>query len=131
MSNNGFLGRGWSFPPEFGKENQASTMVSDEEDIRQSLIILLSTRNSERFNRQYGCDLEEFVNEPINETLLSLMKNKIEKSILLYEPRITLTDIKIDSSEEGSGLLRICIYYEIHRTGKLGDLVYPFYTNNK
>jgi len=37
----GFLGRGWSFPPTFRAQGRSLDMVESEEDIRQSLQILL------------------------------------------------------------------------------------------
>ncbi len=38
-----FLGRGWSFPPEFAYAPSGVHMVADEEDIRASLTILFGT----------------------------------------------------------------------------------------
>ena len=40
-----FLGRGWSFPPKFERNDEVLElqMVSLEEDVRESLSILLST----------------------------------------------------------------------------------------
>ena len=45
-----FLGVGWSFPPEFHRhgDSLAVKMVAEEDDIRESLTILLSTRPGER-----------------------------------------------------------------------------------
>ena len=43
-----FLGKGWAFPPVFHTGVSPTAMVSDEEDIRQSLHIILSTRLGER-----------------------------------------------------------------------------------
>ena len=45
-----FLGTGWAFPPEFHRygEQAGVKLVSEEEDIRESLGILLSTRPGER-----------------------------------------------------------------------------------
>ena len=43
-----FLGTGWSFPPAFDRESGSVEMVQEEEDIRQSLEILLSTSIGER-----------------------------------------------------------------------------------
>ena len=46
-SDKSFLGTGWSFPPEFNPYGSVKK-VSDEEDIRESLVILLSTSPGER-----------------------------------------------------------------------------------
>ena len=43
-----FLGRGWDFPPNFSRSLNGVDMIADEEDIRSSLEILLSTRIGER-----------------------------------------------------------------------------------
>ena len=49
MEDKSFLGRGWSFPPDFQNDKRTTRMSEYEEDIRQSLIILFSTRVGERF----------------------------------------------------------------------------------
>ena len=46
-----FLGRGWSFPPEFGPGGAEVAMVAGEEDIAQSLSILFGTALGERVMR--------------------------------------------------------------------------------
>ena len=43
-----FLGTGWSFPPEFSKNEKRVKMTSGEEDIKKSLEILLTTSLGER-----------------------------------------------------------------------------------
>ncbi|RQP08730.1 MAG: hypothetical protein EAS52_24730, partial [Parapedobacter sp.] len=56
-----FLGTGWSFPPQFDNEGGSVEMLSDGEDIRSSLEILLSTRPGERVMRpNYGCLYQVF-----------------------------------------------------------------------
>jgi phage baseplate assembly protein W len=47
QNKNSFLGKGWAFPPEFSHNDNPTRMSNYEEDIRQSLIILLSTRTGE------------------------------------------------------------------------------------
>ena len=39
-----FLGTGWGFPPSFNKDLASVEMVSDEQDIKESLHIYLSTK---------------------------------------------------------------------------------------
>ena len=43
-----FLGTGWAFPPEFDHLSKAVRMVTEEEDLRESLTILLGTSPGER-----------------------------------------------------------------------------------
>lgn len=126
MEDNSFLGRGWSFPPEFGKRETPTVTVSDEEDIRQSLIVLFSTRSGERFNRDYGCGLDEFIHEPLNSTTLSLIESRVKRAVMLYEPRIELQQVRLDLSHEADGILMIELNYLIRKTNTMANLVYPF-----
>ncbi|MBY0573628.1 MAG: GPW/gp25 family protein, partial [Undibacterium sp.] len=81
-----FLGIGWSFPPEFSKRGRVA-MVSAEDDIRQSLLILLSTTPGERVMQPaFGCGLKSKVYENINETNLTILKDLIKRAILFFEP---------------------------------------------
>ena len=94
MDDIDFLGRGWSFPPSFNLSNKTVDMVSKQEDIQQSLEILLSTNIGERVLRSdYGCSINTIPFENITATLTTKIKRLIEKAVLKYEPRITLNDI--------------------------------------
>ena len=71
MEKINFLGTGWSFPPSFNNEIASIELVSDEEDINQSLNILLSTSLGERVMQpRYGCNLEDYLFEPLSITIL-------------------------------------------------------------
>jgi phage baseplate assembly protein W len=73
--NISFLGTGWNFPPEFSKRGNV-IMVSAEEDIRQSLFILLSTSPGERVMQpNFGCGLKNQVYENINESTVTILKD--------------------------------------------------------
>ena len=123
-----FLGTGWSFPPAFTKNPCLVTMVSGKEDIDQSLKILLSTRHGERIMQpEYGCNLDILLFEPINTTLLSLVKDLIEKAILYHEPRVDLKGIDINSERVNEGLLVINLDYVIRSTNSRYNLVFPYY----
>jgi phage baseplate assembly protein W len=103
-------------------------MVSDEEDIKQSLEILLSTRHGERIMQpEYGCNLDVLLFEPINTSLITFVKDLIEKAILYHEPRIDLTKIDINTGQVLEGLLLIELEYVIRSTNSRYNLVYPFY----
>lgn len=123
-----FLGRGWAFPPGFHGGPEPVSMVSEEEDIEQSLHILLSTRVGERLMRpDFGVDLHSLVFHNMDLTARTQLKDAIERAVLYYEPRITLRDVMFDVSEERNGVLRICLEYTIRLTNTRGNLVYPYY----
>jgi Bacteriophage baseplate protein W len=123
-----FLGTGWSFPPTFTKYPCEPVMVSDEEDIEQSLKILLSTRHGERIMQpEYGCNLDVLLFEPINTSLIAFVKDLIEKAVLFHEPRIDLKRIEISIEQVLEGLLLIELDYVIRSTNSRYNLVFPFY----
>ncbi|MFC5044857.1 GPW/gp25 family protein [Aquimarina hainanensis] len=124
-----FLGSGWSFPPEFTKKGNASVkLTADEEDIKASLKVLLSTRLGERIMvPEYGCNLEELLFKPLNLTLKTYVKELIKNAILYFEPRIDVEKIEIDQTEEWEGKLLIVISYKIRVTNSRSNLVFPFY----
>ena len=125
-----FLGVGWSFPPEFLKRGRAVgvKMVTEEEDIRESLGILLSTRPGERvMHPTYGCGLHAMVFETINESTVTEIKDLIERAILFFEPRITLEDIEVYTEDALDGTLKIQLNYTVRKTNTRSNVVYPFY----
>lgn len=123
-----FLGRGWSFPPEFSKEARSVKMLEDEADIKSSLQILLSTRLGERVMLPgYGCNLDELLFNPLNLTLKTYVTDLIKTAILYYEPRIDVKKIEIDPTDELKGVLLINIDYVIRTTNSRMNMVFPFY----
>jgi phage baseplate assembly protein W len=130
MKSEAFLGKGWSFPPEFFQNGAEVEVVFGEEDIRQSLKILLSTSLGERtmFSR-YGCELSRFLFEEIDQSLVNSLRSIVEDSILSYEPRIQTDNVDVDQSETDPGLILISINYTIRSTNNRYNLVYPFYLN--
>lgn len=126
--NKSFLGTGWSFPPSFSIHQGVLSMVSDEEDIDQSLKILLSTRLGERvMNPGYGCNLEDLLFSPLDLTLKTIVRDQIETAILYHEPRIDPLKIDFSDSQDLEGLLLIHIEYAIRATNSRKNMVFPFY----
>ncbi|MER0202849.1 MAG: hypothetical protein DU480_03125 [Nitrosomonas sp.] len=125
-----FLGTGWGFPPEFGQYGSIRK-VSAEEDIHESLYILLSTNPGERVMQPtYGCGLKSQVFEEINETTVTVMVDLIKRAILFFEPRVVVENIRVDSGNQEdilNGLIKIDITYIVRTTNNRHNIVYPFY----
>lgn len=125
-----FLGRGWSFPPEFDRQAGSVLMLEEEKDIQSSLHILLSTKLGERVMQPtYGCNMDSLVFETMNLTLLTYLKDLVENAILYHEPRIELEKVVIDTTNQSEGLLLIEIHYAVRTTNSRYNYVYPFYLN--
>lgn len=125
-----FLGKGWDFPPKFDRESAKTAMLQDEEDIRSSLEILLSTKQGERVLRpDYGCDLHELVFEPLTTTFKTYITDLIKTAILYHEPRIEVEKIELNDTGELQGRILIEINYKVRSTNSRFNFVYPFYKN--
>jgi phage baseplate assembly protein W len=125
---NSFLGTGWAFPPEFVKELKQTKMTSNEEDIKSSLHILLTTRLGERVMLpQYGCNLEELLFESLNRTLITYTIDLIKTAILYHEPRIDVLTIDISETDPLEGKLVISLDYIVRATNSRTNVVFPFY----
>lgn len=127
-----FLGVGWSFPPEFVMQTGKVVMVSDEADIEASLKILFGTALGERFLKpKYGLDLHDMLFEPMSTTETTLLRDRIRTAILIYEARINLLDVAVDTSDQAEGKISILVEYEIRSTNSRYNLVYPFYLTDR
>jgi len=127
--DNSFLGRGWAFPPTFSNYgNEGVLMVAKEEDIKQSLAILMDTNKGERVMLpDYGSDLQSFLFESISSTKMHLFKEMLRSAIVKYESRIELNDIIIDHSDYRDGIIRVRLDYQVASTNTRFNLVFPYY----
>ena len=123
-----FLGIGWKFPPTFDKRIRSVEMVSEEEDIKESLYLLLSTRPGERvMNPEYGCAIHTLLFESTNTASIARMQQIIDEAIASFEPRIMVNDIAIVTDQQKDGILYIQIDYTVSMTNTRNNLVFPYY----
>lgn len=126
-----FLGRGWSFPPEFVKTRGDVRMTEEQEDIDASLRVLFGTALGERFLvPTYGLDMHELQFEPMSTSLRTLLRDRIKTTILIFEPRISVLSLDVRNPTEPDGTLLIVLEYAIRATNSRFNLVYPFYRND-
>lgn len=125
--NSAFLGTGWAFPPRFSSTNQQVILSKAQEDIRQSLTILLSTAPGERImHPDFGCKINRFMFAELTQTTLTEMEFEIRQAILLFESRIDLLTINL-IPDPMQGRLMIELEYLIVTTNTRDNMVYPFY----
>jgi phage baseplate assembly protein W len=123
-----FLGVGWKFPPQFDQGGRITRMVSEVDDIRESLRILLSTTPGERVMLPaYGCGLRSKMFESVDEAMITELKDLIERAILFFEPRITLEAVDVAIKDILEGRVEIDISYRIRTTNTRSNMVFPFY----
>lgn len=131
QSNNfqSFLGTGWSFPPTFNRQARQVESVSNEQDIEQSLQIILSTSLGERVMlSRFGCNVRDYLFEPLDASLKTYLRDLIETALLYYEPRIDINSVLLrQSADPLEGKLIVEIDYTVRGTNTRYNLVYPFY----
>lgn len=128
QTQKGFLGRGWAFPPQVDRITGRMAESEYEENIAQSIQLILQTQRGERVMRpEFGCDLRRYTFSEMNYTVLREIETDIRRALILNEPRII--DIEVACREErmGDGVLLIEISYMVRSTNNPYNLVYPFY----
>ena len=122
-----FLGTGWSFPPQFIKETQQVSMISDVPDIISSLEILLSTAVGERILQpRYGCNMDKLVFEPITLSLETYMQDLIFTSVYYFEPRVVPNEVTL-TDDTLNGTIYVNLGFTVRTTNTRYNLVYPYY----
>lgn len=122
-----FLGTGWAFPLQFARDGR-TLMVSDEQDIRESLLILLSTRPGERIMHPlYGCNLHALVFEHVSESVVTEIRHTIMQAIARCEPRVEVELVAVLPGPDAHGVLPIELAYRVRATNTVHNLVYPFH----
>ena len=130
---NSFLGTGWAFPVKFDRDAGTVELVSDYQDIEESLNILLSTSLGERVMQpDYGCNLSDYMFESLNSTLIGIIKHHVVNAILYYEPRIVAEKVDVTSTDSFDlieGKFTITVTYSIPQTNSRFNYVYDYYLN--
>lgn len=80
----------------------------------------------------FGAGLNNFLFEPINPTTMATIKNRVEDSLIDWEPRIDVISVGVQpdtslQNRNANATLLIDITYRVRATNNVGNLVYPFY----
>lgn len=124
-----FLGRGWNFPVKPGANGRLA-FIGGEEKIRQSIWLILSTAPGERQMRpEFGCGIHDLVFEPNTTALHGLVQTRVRESLTRFEPRIDVTDVRVETPPDARNYLLIRVDYRIRSNNAFYNLVYPFFIN--
>jgi uncharacterized protein len=97
--------------------------VADDEAIRQSLLLLISTRPGERVMRpEYGCDLSRLVFSPNDDTTAGLAIHFVRQAVERWEPRVEVLHVDANRDPEEATRLEIVLDYRVRATLR-GDTV--------
>lgn len=123
-----WLGRGWSNRVQLDPRTGAIVLVAYEDDIRQSIEIILSTARGERVMRpDFGCGIHELVYDVIDIAMITRVETEVRESLIKYEARVEVLRVAADPRQAAEGMLLVEIEYRVRQTNQTGNLVYPFY----
>jgi hypothetical protein len=123
-----FLGRGWKFPVQVDPATGRIRMSEYEEDIAESIRIILGTTQGERVMRPtFGCSVADFAFGPTDDTTLRLLEGNIREAIRVWEPRVEDVEATAVPDPGQLGKVNVQIRYTVRTTNNLFNQVYPFY----
>jgi phage baseplate assembly protein W len=124
---NSIIGRGFPFPLR-PKASGRIEYVGGEEKIRQSIWIILSTAPGERVMMpELGCGVHDLTFEANTAALRGLIQERVRETLIRWEPRIDVIDVRVETQPETRNYLLIRIDYRVRSNNAFYNLVYPFF----
>lgn len=121
-----YVGAGIALPLQINVQGGIQLSASNP-NIQESIIIILRTNLGERLYRpNFGSRLSELVFEPLNVQTLLLIRLYVEEALEMWEPRITLKDVRTEP-DPVRGKVDIVIEYQLKNSPDTRSMVYPFY----
>lgn len=126
-----FLGKGLRFPVSVNLNGGVSTSAL-EENVRQSIFIILGTAPGERIYRsQFGCRIHDLMFAPNNPLTAARAEIYCEEAIYKYEPRVSKVKCAAHANPDEPNRLDIRIEYVIAGKNDKRNLVFPFYLRHE
>ena len=91
--------------------------LSELEEIKQSVHLILTTRRGERpFRPSFGVNLDQYAFELMDATTCNLIRQEVIAALQMWELRIWNIRAEFDSRPQ-EGRLVVNVFYEVRRTG--------------
>lgn len=120
MNNARLFGRGISFPPRIDMESGRLAWSEGEQNIRESIRIILLTEQKERImHPDFGGGLERYLFEPNTVSTCQLIRERVKKALGQWEPRITVEEVNAAEDPDDPQAIVITILYRLVATQAL------------
>lgn len=127
MASVDFVGSGWAFPLRTDPTGGIA-LVSREREIQEAIHLILGTAYGERPMRpEFGCGIHDYIFAPVDSSTAGRIAYEVEVSLVRWEPRIDLAEVRVTHSAENPSTLYIDINYRIRGSNDPRNLVFPFY----
>ena len=122
------MGRGLKFPLQIDPKTGKIAMVSEEEDIAESIGIILNTVQGERIMRpEFGSNVLDYTFSTASNSERQSLAFDLREQLGYLEPRIDEIDVRCKDTDELEGAIIIEISYRVRSTNNRYNHVYPFY----
>lgn len=130
MYGRDFLGSGLKFPLQIDPKTGRLAMNSQEENIRQSVGIILATYRGERVMRpDFGTTTPDYAFAPASYSIQESISYELTRELLVQEPRIEDVSVRCAEPSGQTGALVIQVAYTVRSTNNRYNHVYPFYVS--
>ena len=104
--------KGWKFPIQVDKVTGRIKTVEDNENIKQSVRIILETQKYERkIYPIFGTDLRSYMFEVVNPNFISGLKKEISSALEIWEPHIDDLNVAVKASSGPISKVEVAIDY--------------------
>ena len=115
-------GRGIAFPPHVDAEGRLA-WSEGEENIRQSIEVILKTEPGERINLpRFGAGLRRFLFEPNTVGTRHQIQDRITRALQEWEPRITVTSVEVEEDARDPQSAIATVHYQLVATRGVAEL---------
>ncbi len=126
-SNRDYLGKGLRFPVSVNLNGGVSSSAY-EENVRQSIFVILGTAPGERIYRPtFGCRIHDLMFSPNNRLTSAWAEKFVEEAIYKWEPRIRSVVCTAGPNADEPNRLDIRVEYVLADQHQARSLVFPFY----
>lgn len=121
------VGSGWAYPVQMDSRGEVA-LTNDDNEIYQSILIILSTAKGERVMRpEFGCGIHDYIFAPSNHVTAAAVEVEVKEALDRWEPRIKVIAVKATPSNASIGTMMIEVEYEVKSMNDQRSLVFPFY----
>ena len=110
------FGRGMAFPPRVGGDGRVA-WSEGELNVRESIQVILLTERRERLMLpEFGGGLSGYLFEPNTVTTRRLIKDRIQRALEQWEPRIAVESVEVEADPDDSQAAVATITYQLVAT---------------
>jgi len=122
-----FLGKGWRFPVAVNLTGGLATS-SLEENVRESIFVIIGTAPGERVNRpDFGCRIHDLMFQPNNPLTSARAAYYVQEALWEWERRIDNIEVQALPNAAEPNRLDIRVSYTLTTKSDRKNLVFPFY----